>query len=137
VRSQSLAKVPPDAPSVWCASYRTPPADATGEDVIHMHNELIRGESVEPILLGDRLLGELCAIDLIRRLWLDQRAPFLLAAVHRLRLGRCWRQRCGRDIEDLRCAPGEAGLAPAASGACRLAQLAITLANITTRRCGL
>jgi hypothetical protein len=104
-----------------------------------MHNELIRGESVEPILLGGRLLGGLCAIDLIGRLWLDQLAPFSLAAVRRLRLRRCGRDRCRRDVEDLRCAPGEAGLAPAASGARRVAQLAITRVRVTVRtcRCGL
>jgi hypothetical protein len=104
-----------------------------------MHNELIRGESVEPILLGDRLLGELCAIDLIGRLWLDQLAPVLLAIVRCLRLGCCKRDRCGRSVERLRCAPGEAGLASAARSAHRLAQLAITRARTTLKRprCGL
>jgi hypothetical protein len=100
-----------------------------------MHNELIRGESVEPILLGGRLLGELCAIDLKGGLWLDQLAPFSLAAVGRLRLGR-WRDRCRRDVEDLRCAPGEAGLAPAASGARRLAVTRVRV-TVKTCRCGL
>jgi hypothetical protein len=103
-----------------------------------MHDELIRGESVEPILLGDRLLGELCAIDLTGRLWLDPRlAPLRLAVVRCLRLGRGRLDRCGRDVEHLRCAPGEAALASTARGACRLAQLAITPANIKTRRCRL
>jgi hypothetical protein len=104
-----------------------------------MHNELIRGESVEPILLGERLLGELCTIDLIGRLWLDQLAPFRLAVGRCLRLGRCRRDRCGRNAERLRCAPGEAGLASAARGARRLAQLAITPSRATLKRprCGL
>ena len=140
MRPQPLAEVPACPPSARCASHGTIPAGATSEDVIHMHNELIRGESVEPILLGDRLLGELCAITLIGRLWLDQLAPVLLAVVCCLQLARWGRDRCGRNIERLRCAPGEAGLASAAgSGVCCLAQLAITRARATfkTRRCGL
>lgn len=135
MRSQPLAEVPPGSPNARCASHRTPPAGATGEDVIHMHNELIRGESVEPILLG-ALLGELRTINLIHRLWLDQLAPFLLGVARCLRLpfGLRRRERCWRDLEDLRCAPGEAGLAPA-SGARRLARLAITRTTVKTRRC--
>lgn len=136
MRSQALAEVPPCAASVGCAPHGTPPAGATGEDVIHMHNELIRGESVEPILLGGPLLGELRTIDLIDRLWLDQIARFQLAAVPHLGLGRCQRNRCGRNLEDLRRAAGEAGLAPpAGSGARRLAQLAITRVRVAVKTC--
>lgn len=139
MRSKPLAYPPHEVASAWCASHGTPPAGATGEDVIYMHNELIRGESVEPILLGGRLLGGLCAIDLIGRLWLDQLAALRLAVVRCLRLGCCRRDRCGRNVERLRCAPGETGLASAARSARRLAQLASTPSRATfkTRRCGL
>lgn len=136
MRSQPLAEIPPGSPSPRCASRRTPTAGATGEDIIHMHNELIRGESVEPILLG-ALLGELCTINLIRRLYLDQLGPFLPGVAHCLRLpfGSRRRERCRRYLEDIRCAPGEAGLAPAASDIRHAPRLAITRGVVKTRRC--
>jgi hypothetical protein len=126
MRCQPPAEIPPDAPCPRHASPRTPPARAAGEDVIHMHNELIRGEPVEPIFLKG-FLGELRSIILISPLFLGPSGPFRLAAALRLTRpsGPRRRDQCGRGLEGLRCAAGEARLAPPASAARRLARLAV------------
>jgi hypothetical protein len=81
-RRQSISQGPSVLPG-------SPPAGATGEDVIHMHNELIRGEPVERKLLGElarrKISGCVCLRSLI---------PALVDLIVGLQLGtqdRRWR----------------------------------------------
>ena len=114
---------PPAYTSTTGASCWPPSAGAPRENVVNMHNELIRSESVEQIFL----------IHLNGRVWLDRRLARL--AVLPNRLGGCRRARRGRRVEVQSCAPGEAGLAPPPRNARRIKRRALTLDIRRRRRC--